>query len=666
MKQKKSAKKIKARSMLCMVVGGALLLQSPTTACAAADEEFSLDQIVITANRMPTELLKTAANVTVITQEDIEKGAYGNLGDVLRDVNGVIVPTKGFAANNQAILLNGDDRVLIMIDGRRVGRPEGTANGSSSLDLSTIVSLGNIERIEIVKGGASALYGSDAVGGVVNIITRKGVENKTTLELGTGSWGLRNYKLSVQRQENDYRVFITADKKSQDYSEYNVLNPASTSGSNKGDTYRWPNNSEFEGQGLTVRVDKEIDSDRSLTLNLEHWSDKGGQPFDLVDTYQPSVTTHLSNNAAFTYNFDQSTAVPGFARIYSNYHNQNDLIYGANKSRVYGGQYQTGWQVDEANQLIAGVEWTRGTVLESASGYNNKSITNTGVYLQDVYSASDKLTITPGIRYDHHSNFGGQTTPKLSANYSVNPTTDIYVSYNRVFKAPTLDDLYAYSKPGTDGTYSWGASFGNPNLEPEKGQVISAGINKKLGNNTTLKTSYFASKITNAIDWDNPSDLDGDGLDDYQVLNIDKQKKRGIEVDLHHRFSPLYYTEIGYSYVHVENNDNGTGYVVETANSQPKGYRVKLGYTGEQWNVNLNGQGVSGRNTTRFVDSSYWIWNMAVNYKINENANVYLNAFNITDKAYELISSGTSGTYNGIGNYPMAARNFQLGIRYSF
>ena len=647
-KRKKSPIQEKAR--LCAIMAGALLFPMPGMIQAQAAEEFALDQVVVTANRVPTERSKAAANITVVTREQIEQGGYFSLGDVLRDVNGVIVSGKGFAGANQSVRLNGDDRVLVMIDGRRIGRPEGTGTGRANLDLSTMISLKNIERIEIVKGGASALYGSDAVGGVINVITRKGAQAENVLDVAAGSWGGRNYSLSTQGSENSWSWYITAERKEQDYTKYNVLNPELTSGSGRGESRRWAN-SKFEGQAFTVRLDKQITDDRSISFHFEHWNDDGGQPFGVQFPY--TVTgAHLSNNAALTYDFNRQSAVPGFIRLYTNYNSQD--FSGKYQSRTNGLQYQTGWQLGDKHKVIAGVDWQTDKVLNNITSdgivnYKNKSINNMAVYLQDIYHFTDKWTVTPGMRYDHHSKFGGQTSPEISVNYSADETTDIYAAYGRVFKAPNLDDLYYYM-PG------WGM-YGDPDLQPEKGHVFSLGVNKKINQLTAVSASYFNSEITNAIDW-----VEGPPWT-YYVKNMNKEKKHGLELDVTHQLSPKYFVEAGYSYVKVE-QDTGSGYHSDGKNSQPNGYRIKLGYRDNQWGLSLNGESAAGRDRDYFVDRGYWVWNFAANYKLSDRSIVYFNANNLTDKAYEI--NGRSSLTSVQGNYPMPSRNFQLGVRHLF
>ena len=157
--------------------------------------------MVVTANRIPTKSAEAAANVTVVTREEIDRTEAKTLSDVLKNVNGVTIYSSGSAGSEQHAVLNGDQRVVVMIDGRRLNTSSLGFTGRSTYDLSWFPTLDNVERIEVVQGAAGAQYGADAVGGVINVITRKGTSNQTTLDVGYGAWGTGNYNLSPVRQQ---------------------------------------------------------------------------------------------------------------------------------------------------------------------------------------------------------------------------------------------------------------------------------------------------------------------------------------------------------------------------------------------------------------------------------------------------------------------------------
>jgi vitamin B12 transporter len=153
-------------------------------------DAYTMDDVIVTAERVPTSRMDTPANVSVITAEEIEANHYGSVAEALEHVNGVFV-SGGGSSNNEEVRINGDERVVIMVDGRRINNDQGSMTRASA-NLESIASMKNIERIEVVKGGGSALYGSDVVGGVINIITKKGDSLRTTLDVNAGSWGTYN------------------------------------------------------------------------------------------------------------------------------------------------------------------------------------------------------------------------------------------------------------------------------------------------------------------------------------------------------------------------------------------------------------------------------------------------------------------------------------------
>ena len=277
-------------------------------------DEYSLDTVVVTANRVATPLSKTAANVSIITAKDIEENHFLDLAEALKSVNGVTV-TEASMSRQDIVRLNGDDRVIVMVDGRRMNMDKGTATDRAGIDLKTIPSLANIDRIEIVKGTASVLYGTDAVGGIINIITKKGAkEYKSTIDISSGSWGMKNYEVATEGSEKDWSWFVTAGKSEQDYMKYKDFKT--------GDTKKM-SNSNYDKNNFTLRLDKEISDSSSLTLNVEHMSDHSGQWYQapgfgysssggfVSNHYENDTMDKLMNNWAITYHFKEDTDIPG-------------------------------------------------------------------------------------------------------------------------------------------------------------------------------------------------------------------------------------------------------------------------------------------------------------------------------------------------------------------
>ena len=222
---------------------------------AVQDTGNDLGETVVTAERIPSKKMETPANAVIITAKEIEANHYQTAEEALQHVNGVVVNTQSMGAQS-LVHLNGDDRVVILVDGQRMNNDQGQT-GRASADLSMLPSVKNIERIEVVKGGASAIYGSDAVGGVINIITKKGKESKTTLDMNTGSWGTHNYEITTEGSDGSLSWFLTGGVQKRGYFSYKA----------DGSNHRMPG-SDYNNNSFSLRLDDKLDDSSSVQLGI--------------------------------------------------------------------------------------------------------------------------------------------------------------------------------------------------------------------------------------------------------------------------------------------------------------------------------------------------------------------------------------------------------------
>ena len=585
---------------------------------------YTLPDVVVTAERIPSRISETAANVSVITAEEIAENHYRDAAEAISHVNGVVVMRTGM---QDVVRLNGDDRVLVLVDGRRINSDQGTGSGRAGASLKEVPPMASIERIEIVKGGGSALYGSDAAGGVINIITKRGKENRTTLDVAAGAWSTQEYRLMNEGSAGDWSWTIAGGIDRRGYMRYK----------SDGETRRMPG-SDYRNNELSLRVDKKLGAGDSLTLSVVHHRLSGDSHY--LPSHTTSHVDRLYNDWSASYNFKENTATPGVLRIFDNYKSMR--FSGAFQSRLTGVDYQNGWQLNRSNRLVAGAEWHRSSSTNLANGYDGEKLTNTALYVQDTIEAG-KWSIVPGVRMDHHSEFGTHYTPKLAVNYAASDKTQLYASWGRVFAAPQADDLYYYNT-------GWGM-YGNRNLKPESGHTETIGVRHAFDAKKSVELSVFQSKIHDAIRWVyNPVTFT------TNARNIDLEKKRGLELSYRQELNKAWSYDLGYSYIRTE-RDKGAGLVWENSNAQPNGYRIGVHYGMGAWKANLNATIGSGLDRTVFGQKSYTIVDLNVDYAVDAHMNAYVKLLNLTNAQYPVYNSKY---------YPGPGRFFQVGLTYDF
>lgn len=598
-------------------------------------QEFALDDMVVTATRTESKMVDVPVNATVISAEKIADRHYLDVADALKDVPGATVIDSGEGAAEKKIILNGDERVLVLVNGRRVNFDVGTMS-RASYDLNQIPDVSIIERIEVVKGHGGALYGSDAVGGVVNIITKKMDHSYGKVSMGFGSNQARDAKAMYTIKEGKTGVMVAASKYKQGYYKYKDVADNSTK--------RWPGDTKFENEKVSLKIAQELTETSNLEVGYDFSKYSGINQYSVTSPW-PSLIDKKTNNIYMKYDWLMNDTDQGYLQVYRNKYEYDN--FGKIDEKVTGFEAQQAISTAENNKLVVGASYRSSHVNAVTGSYNDK-INNKALFVSDQWAFAPRWTLDAGVRYDKHSTAGSKTTWSAGLNKKFDENSHAYFNWGQVFKAPTLDDLY----------YNASGMYGNPNLKPEKGDTWTIGYGTKIADKTSVNISYFQSKLEDAIDW---YTTNSDNASVSIARNVDKQKKNGMELSVAHELNDNWDLEASYTYIRVKNNEHGSGYVRD-ANYIPNMYRFGVRYHDDLWNADLFLRGGSGADKSAYVDSKYMTLDMSVAYKATKDLSFYAKGYNLFNKAYAESAGIDGGTYK----YPAQGRRFIIGAEYTF
>ena len=641
------------KSVLSGLVAGALTVGMGCAATPANAEEavqsYTLDDIVVTASRSETAISDVPADVTLISEEQIERGNYKSVSDALKGAN-INVVQKGFAAYP---VINGDSRVLVMVDGKKVNWDHLVVSGDTNAVDVDQIAIGDVERIEIVRGPNSSLYGERAVSGVINIITKRPTAGKPTgsFNMQLGSWGEKRAGANISGGDGKNSIKVgVAHERRRDFQYKNAYGEKRTF-----------ENSDINRTDYNVGFDRILGSDRLRLEFSRHEGDDGygvslKNPRTGASQYQ-GRTNSADTSYGATYMFGSEKEGEGtFLRFYRN-ESKSDGGFNSQydhhlRRNAFEGQKL--WMLGDKNMLIGGFLWSQEKIHEM-SGYipMDASAVTKALFLEDDWQLGRGYSLKLGSRLEHHNDFGTDVTSHISLNKKLNRGTHAYISFGQAVNNPSLKMRYA------DSPY-W---VGREDLKQERSHTFTIGADSQITRKWSVSGSLYWSKVKDALRWVN-------GYTDPMTLvyvrgyykNVQTEDRRGLELSTRYRADDRWTVRAAYSFAHIDSTDPEKGFL--SSNTRPNGYNLGISYTQGKWDADLDLNYVTGRSAARFTDSRYLTLDLGVNYHISPEFKVYLKGINLTDESYESI--GADGIWTPIGAYAMPSRHFILGGTYNF
>ncbi|SDR84674.1 vitamin B12 transporter [Halopseudomonas litoralis] len=497
------------------------------------EQALKLSDTLITANRDVEQRSDSSAASTVFTRADIERLQPSTVADLLKRVPGMQIGQSGGRGSVSGIYLRGTKtaQTLVLIDGQRFN---GADSGAAALEF---LSIDQIERIEVSKGANSATYGADAIGGVIQVFTRRadgegeGLRPRARLAYGSrGSW---ERSLGLSGGNADTRFSLNASSED-------------TNGINRTDVKQGPD------------ADHDAYRNNSISFNLNHrFSEQVEAGLSLLD--QRGETEYdLGYLGSYPYDEFELKSYSSFikAQLNDNWSSQLELghserrrFFRADDSSLHDSlssyrnsiHWLNNLRLSEQHSVTAGAEWYEDT-LHSNADYNEDSRWNQAAYIQHAYQGQHVSTEL-GLRHDKNQQFGSENTWHGALTVPLNTANQLILSYSEGFRAPTFVDLYY--PDFCDPTYGCSPQA-NPDLQPEHSKSYELQWRSQLGNNAHLEASLYRTDIKDAI-----------VLDSFWIpQNIATVRINGFEASLNHHFMG-WQSAIGLSIIDPRDRDTG-------------------------------------------------------------------------------------------------------------
>jgi vitamin B12 transporter len=636
---------------LFAAVGGLLIV--PTA--QSADSDDSLDEIVVVANRAPVPLSKVGNSVTVLDQQAIKDSQKVDVSALLATTPGITFSRSGGPGNATSVYIRGadSDHTVVLIDGVVLNDPSLIAG---NFDFGNLL-VGDISRIEILRGGQSTLYGSQAIGGVIDIITAEPEPGfGADVQAEGGSLGTALAKAGIGEKAENWSFRLGATYYATDSiptldKRYGgtIADPFHDSAVSGRATYDFTPDVQFDERAYWTESRVFYDGYSPITFLLTNYPqyEDVRQLVDYTGLNVNFFDDRLKNRLAYEYTITQR----------SDYNSAVDPIsesdsYRGDNSRV---EYQGTWAIAQGYQAVFGVQQERSWSDSDEPMYPPATHAQTGQvgeYAQLQGEVISGLTLTAGERHDHYDAFGQHYTAQGAAAWSLPSSTVLRASWSQGYKAPSLYQLYS--------------PYGNPGLRPEQSTGGDGGVEQHLWNErVTLSATYFLTHFTNLIEFENCpgsplcATLEQAGGYGYYA-NVNRAKASGVELQASATLTSALALSANYSHIKTDDETPGSPTYGQQLYRRPEeAANVSLDYTwpqdlkttiaarygGPSFDQNFNVYPVANVRL-----GGYTLFDLRASYPVTGKLEIYARVDNLTNKWYETVYHyGTWGRTAFIG-----------------
>lgn len=590
----------------------------------AAEHLSKTDEVVVTASRVEQPLSSVLADVTVIDREQIERAGAASITDLLQAQPGVEINNNGGPGKTSGVFLRGtnSDHVVVLIDGMRVNS---VSAGTTTFEN---IPLAQIDKIEILRGPASSLYGADAIGGVIQIFTKKGDgKPRFNAAAGYGSYNTKTAEAGVSGSVGDTSFALNVSSlDTNSYSAYRTRNP------------RFRDDDGYRNLSFTGSVNHKIAEGHNVGVQL--FQSEGHTNFDSrFNATNFSDHANLSQLSYSLYSKNQFTSNWLSTVRVGEGIDESESFLEFGRSVFKSKQRQYSWQNDVTLPLgTLTLLWDKlEQRLDTSAGFPKTERDNEG-YMAGYLVKLNQHSVQANYRTDHNSQFGNNDTGGLAYGYQFTDNWRASASYGTAFKAPSFNDLYF-------------PFFGNPNLKPEKSRNAEASLRYA---DTTREASLtlYENRVRDLIAID---------LTVFQPFNVNDARIQGMTLAGSQRWDS--WLARGSIDVQSPRDDDTDNLLVRRANRH-----ANFNLSRELGSWRIGGEMIASSmryndvaNTQRLA--GYAIFNLTADYKINQDWKIQARVNNLLDKDYALAFDGTPGA--GGFAYNTAGTNAFIGVRYS-